>query len=85
MVEWLRECLRRELGHRSSGSERDLGHTGPSLCRVLPLLLRSAGRAGRTVQLPEVDPLGTTVVEDAQRVRVKRTAAACSGEHDDEG
>ena len=52
---------------------------------LLPLLPRSAGRAGSMVQLPEVDPLGATVVEDAWRVRVERTVGACSGEHDDEG
>jgi hypothetical protein len=84
VVERLRECLHVELGHRS-GSELKLGHTSPHPCRVLLLLLGSAGRAGSAVQLPEVDPLGTMAMEETWRVKVERTAAACSGEHDDEG
>ena len=61
VVERLRERLRAELrrGGTSSG-ERKLGHGSPPLCRML--LLR-AGRAGSTVQLPEVDPLSVTVAE----------------------
>ena len=61
VVERLRERLRAELRcGGASSSERKLGHSSPPLCRML--LLR-AGRAGDTVQLPEVDPLSVMVVK----------------------